>query len=197
MTHVNIPEIHDTDVLAVLRDSDSFTTKNPHARLVMTFKKHEYDEDIKDQVDFEVTVRCSHPNYLSLIRNLYKTDQYGFIRDGSFGIDSESFVPHIRTILTRLQDGGYINIGKQECTYHSDYNKRTEYDEDGPNEIRINPKRFFTKEEQELLGAAVVLTTKGKSRFSFVKENILAEPVGALSLIVSIIALVISVFLTK
>ena len=118
----------------------------------------------------------------------------------NLGVDIIRLVPRIKTVVEQLQDDGYVKIGSQKCSFHTEFGKETVYqDFDGdpvarPYERYINAEATFSKEELLILSSSIRLTTKGQSEKLFIKERLVSEPIGAFSLFISLLALLASIF---
>jgi len=192
-------EITGNDVLDILRKHEIHFSKYPNSNNMITLERQEWNEDAECPEPFNVEVRFSHPNYIYLLSELYGADK-GTIRDGGLGVDIFSLVPRIKTVVEQLQDDGYIKIGSQKCFFHTEFGKEIVYqDFDGdpivnPFERYINAEARFSKDELLALNSSITLTTKGQSGKLFLKERFLSEPIGSISLMTSVVAVLVSIF---
>ena len=186
-------QIRKKNILKLLRNNAGNLSMSRNLWRVLTFQKYE-DIGTDEPEIFNIEVRFQHHNYISLARDFYSSDEEGIIRNGAFGNEDFSFIPLLQTIVEQMKDDGYVYINKQKCDYHTDFGKEVEYDENGMNEIYIDAKKYFSQDELRFLETSITLTTKGQSWFSFVKENILSEPIGIISLIISFISIIIAKF---
>ena len=182
-----------TNSLKILRNNAKSLASQPNIWRVLDFEKFEWNEDT-DQVDpFIIKVSFQHPNYFSLSRDLYGSDGRGFIVDGVTTFDDETSIPYLKTRIEQLERDGFLYIGRQVCKYETEFGKVTEYDENGAHhEVYIKATRYFSESEMSHLETAIHLTTKGQNRGAFIADQIFSEPVGLLSLVISVIALVVS-----
>jgi hypothetical protein len=193
-----LKEITRNDVLNVLRRHEIYFSKNIDSNILTTLERKEWNEDAEESESFDVEVRFSHPNYIYLLLELYGADK-NTIRDGNLGVNIFDLVPRIKTVVEQLQDDGYVKIGSQKCSFHTEFGKETIYqDFDGdpiahPFERYINAEARFSKDELLVLNSSITLTTKGQSGKLFFKERFLSEPIGSISLITSVVAVLVSI----
>jgi hypothetical protein len=168
-------------------------SRNPNIWRVLTFEK--ITGDCKGIEEFDIDVKFQHPNYISLIRELYNANKKGNIRcDDNGGIsDDFLFVPYLQLLIKQLENDGYVSLGFQKCTYETEFGKSETYGPDGLDESYINAEKFFSVAEKKALETSIMLTTKGQSELSFFREKIISEPIGILSLVLSIISIIISI----
>jgi hypothetical protein len=206
-----LKEITRKDVLNTLREHEIRFSKHPNSNNVITLERQEWNEYAESPEPFNVDVRFSHPNYIYLLSRHYSADK-NLIRDGGFSVDIFSLVPRIKTVVEQLQDDGYLKIYSQECSFYTEKEASPEpFDEEydymemekaeyqirtgEPYKRYIDAKKKFSEEELLALNVSIILTTKGQSRKLFIKERFFSEPIGAISLLISFIALLSSVFL--
>jgi hypothetical protein len=187
-----LPQITAESILRILRKSETNLFTYPNRNLLLTFKKMEWDEDSEQAFEVDVEVRFLHENYESITRSIYNMDS-DTLRQGAFGIKSP--IEAVRLIVERLEQDGYVKIKKQPCSYHTEYGRRTEYTDDGDEyEVVTDAKKYFTKDEQLDLSTAIVLTTKGFGTYAYFKKTFYSEPLAVIAIIVSIFALLVSIF---
>jgi len=195
-----LKEITRNDVLNTLRQHEIRFSKHPNSNNIITLQRQEWNEDAECPEFFDVDIRFSYPNYIFLLSEFYSADK-NMIRDGNIGVDIFSLVPRIKTIVEQLKDDGYLKIESQKCSFYTEFGKVTVYsDPDGepiqhPYESYINAEVRFSKEELLIFDTSIRLTTKGQSRKLFIKEKLLSEPIGSFSLLISLGALLGSIFL--
>ncbi len=179
------------DILRLLRDNSSTIFKYPNGWRVLFFKRQEINEG--ELEEFDVQVRCQRTNYISLVRDLYKSDEYGDIKDASFGSNDFSYVSAVKELINQLKNDGFVILEQQKCQYFTEFGKKLVPDgSGGVDEIFISPEKYFADDEKKLLETSIVLTTKGNSWLSYWRDRLNSEPLGALSFIVSSTALAIS-----
>ncbi len=206
-----LKEITRNDVLNTLRKHEIRFSKHPNSNNIITLERHEWNEDAECPDPFDVDVRFSHPNYIYLLSMHYDANK-NIIREGGLGVDIFSLVPRIKTIVEQLQDDGYLKIQSQDCSfytekeeYHEPFGEEYEYREMEKAEYQIrtggvykqyiDAKKRFSEDELLALNVSIRLTTKGQNSTLFIKEKFFSEPIGAISLLVSLVALMLSVFL--
>jgi len=186
------PQITAESILKILRGSETNLLSYPNRNLLLIFKKMEWDEDSEQAFEVDVEVRFLHENYESITRSIYNMDS-DTLRQGAFG--KKSPIEAVRLIVGRLEQDGYVKIIKQPCSYHTEYGRRTEYTDDGDEyEIVTDAKKYFTKDEQLDLSTAIVLTTKGFGTYVYFKKTFYSEPLAVIAIIISVFALLVSVF---
>jgi hypothetical protein len=186
------PQITPESLLKILRKSEASLLTSPNRNLLLGFKKMEWDEDGEQAFEVDVEVRFLHENYESITRSIYKMDS-DTLRQGAFGVKSP--IEAVRLIVGRLKQDGYIEIKKQPCSYHTEYGRRTEHTDDGDRyEVVTDAKKYFSKNEQLDLSTAIVLTTKGFGTYAYFKKTLYSEPLAVIAIIVSVFALLVSVF---
>lgn len=203
-----LKEITRNDLLKILRKHETRFSKHPNSNNVITLPRKEWNEDAECPEEYNVDIRFTYPNYIYLISELYGVDN-GVIKDGGLGVDVFSLVPRMKTLIKQLEEDGYLIIGKQKCTFYSEKEEQiTQYDElddDVIAEYQIHTgksyKRFapteaaFLKTELAALNSTIVLTTKGQGCYPYMKERIYSEPIGFVSFLISLGAVVASLFL--
>lgn len=186
-----VKEITKREIIKLVKNDLKNLSDQPNLWRVLIYKKMDIDKN-NQPIDFDVEVRFQNPNYLSIVRDLYNADIYGNIHEGPCSNHDFSYVSNLKNKIDQLVQDGYIVTRKQEINYHTEYGKKNEYSEDGGQEIYVDAKKLFSKEEQEYLETSIVLTTKGQKKLDFWKEKFFSEPVGFVSLIIAIISLIIS-----
>jgi hypothetical protein len=206
-----LKEITRNDVLNTLREHEIRFSKHPNSNNVITLERQEWNEDAECLEYFDVDVRFSHPNYIYLLSMHYGANK-NIIREGGLGVDIFSLVPRIKTIAEQLQDDGYLKIQSQECSFYTEkeeylepFGEEYEYREmeKAEHQIRtgeaykryIDAKKRFSVDELLALNVSIRLTTKGQNSTLFIKEKFFSEPIGSISLLISLVALLVSVFL--
>lgn len=194
-----LKEITRHDVLAMLRKHDAWFSRHPNSQNVIILERQEWNEDAKQPESFDVEVHFTHPNYIYLLSELYGANK-SMIRDGGFGIDIFRLLSRIKMLVKQLEDDGYLKLEMQGCSFHTEFCKEIVYEYpdgepvDYPFERYINASTKFSKDELLALNTSILLTTKGQSRMLFIKERLFSEPVGTFSLLISLVALLASIF---
>jgi len=180
------------DILELLRENSKAISKYPNGWRVLFFKKQESKDG--EMEEFDVQLRCQRVNLISLVRDLYKSDEYGLIKDGAFGSNDFSYVSTVKELVNQLKNDGYVILEEQKCLYFTEFGKKLVPDGlGGIDEVFVNPEKYFTDDEKKLIETSITLTTKGHSWSSYWRDKINSEPLGVLSFLVASAALIISI----
>ncbi len=201
-------EITKNNVLELLRKHQSRFSKYPNSQNVITLERQEWNEDSEQPDSFDVEVRFTHPNYIYLLSELYGANK-NMVQDGNLGIDIFSLVARLKIIVKQLEDDQYLKIYTQKCSFHTERENlpQSQEEADHLDEIAaeyqmrglvyknyIDAEKRFSAQEHQALGVAIILTTKGQNPYLYLKEKFFSEPVGSFSILVSFVAVVVSIF---
>lgn len=186
-----IPKVTIKKVLKILKESEKNLLLYPNRRLLLTFKKWVWNDDVEQPIEIDVEARFYNQNYESIARSIYKMDD-DTLKLGPFEVKNP--VEAVRLVVERLKNDGYVKLEKQDCLYSTQYGRRIECDEDGNcNELTEDARGYFNEDERNNLEIAIFLTTKGLSYRGHFMNSIISEPVGAFATFISLLALIVSV----
>ncbi|NTV44903.1 MAG: hypothetical protein HGA67_04445 [Candidatus Yonathbacteria bacterium] len=187
------------DVLRLLRNNHRRGFLNPYnfSRVFIYQKYKSSDNENVEPEALEIEVSFKYYNYPAIIRDFYNSDKYGHFFDNEDVIgyfDDFCLVPDLKILIKQLEEDGKLYREKQKVNYYyTDYGLEFIPYADGQHVLLNDGRNFFSKDEQESLETALILTTKGQNRIYFLWDKILSEPIGLFSLVLALISIIISI----
>ncbi len=183
---VKIPKVTRGKLLKALRSFEQRRERFPNIILLQEASTFEIDDPShpdSDVSEVKVTVRIEYPNYQYLVGEIYGSSE---LRDGPFGFKAP--VGIIRDEVLRMANDGLVTLEMQSPIF-------TRIDKRNGEEVRYDPGKFFSREEIKDYKTKIVLTTKGRSVLEYWKSSFPENAVAWLSLFVSLLALLTSIFI--